>query len=165
MSAAAAGATLVRAASFWAQRSGQLGAIWHEPDAVVRTRYLANGFRELDGFLCLLLDEVAPGPKPRRRNAANRLGAIARDGFATGDVVAADCDRLRAIGRSVACLFHLSGWVRRPDVAAGGWMTAGWPDADGGLRRYPLGDRLRPVAGDVADVCRFYLRIGKAVRS
>lgn len=165
MSATAAGATLARAASFWAGQGDRLGATWHEPDAAVRARYTANCFRELDGFLRLLLDELAPEPAPKRRNTANKLGAMALDGAPTGGVPAADCARLRAIGRSAACLFHLGGWVRRPDVAAGGWMTAGWPEADGqALRRYELGDRLRPGAADVANVCGFYLRVGEAVR-
>lgn len=164
MSAARAGATLARAAGFWAGQGDRLGASWRERDVAVRARYTANCFRELDGFLQTLLDELAPEPAPKRRNTANKLGLMALDGASTGSV-AADCDRLRAIGRSAACLFYLGGWVRRPDVAAGDWMTAGWPDRDGGaLRRYPLGDRLRPGAADVADVCDFYLRVGEAVR-
>ena len=164
MSAATAGATLARAAGFWAGQGDRLGADWHERDAAIRARYTANCFRELDGFLRLLLDELAPEPAPKRRNTANKLGLMTLDRAPTG-IIAADCDRLRAIGRSAACLFHLNGWVRRPDVAAGGWMTAGWPDRDGAtLRRYPLGDRLRPGAVDVADVCDFYQRVGEAVR-
>lgn len=162
--AAVAGSTLARAASFWAGQGDRWGATSHEPDAAVRARYTANCFRELDGFLRTLLDELAPEPAPKRRNTANKLRAMALDGAPTGDTAAADCTRLRAIGRSAACLFHLGGWVRRPDVVAGGWMTAGWPDGDGQvLRRYPLGDRLRPGAVDVADVCGFYQRIGEAV--
>lgn len=152
-----AAATLTRAAEFWWQRSRRLGDGWHESDSAVHARYLANGFRELDGFLRLLLDEVAPVPAARRRNTANRLGAL--------ETGAADGRRLRAIGRSAACLFHCAGWVRRPDLPAGGWMTAGWPDRDGDdLRRYSLGDRLRPDGGEVADVCAFFLRVGESVR-
>lgn len=163
MSVVAAGATLARAATFWAGRSPRLG--W-EPEAAARARYTGNCFRELDGFLRLLLDARATVPTPRQRNTANKLAATIRAEPYPSDVTAADCARLRAIGRSAACLFHLGGEVRRPDAVDGSAMTAGWPDRDGGaLRRYRLGELLRPDADDVADVCGFFLRIGEAFRT
>lgn len=159
MSVSGAHATLTRAASFWRDRADRLDD-WHEPVTDVQARYTANCFRELDGFLRTLLDEVAPDIGPARRNTANKLGALT---LARG-APPADAARLRAIGRSTACLFHCAGWVRRPDVIAGAWMTAGWPERGGArLRRYPLGDRLRPGPTDVIDVCGFFLRVGEAV--
>jgi hypothetical protein len=151
--------TLTRAASFWRDRADRLDH-WNEPASAVQARYTANCFRELDGFLRTLLEAVAPDTGPAQRNTANKLGALT---LARG-TPPADAVRLRAIGRSTACLFHCAGWVRRPDVAAGTWMTAGWPERDGQrLRRYPLGDRLRPRSRDVIDVCGFFLRVGEAV--
>lgn len=159
----AAHETLARAACFWTARTGALPDWADDPAGDVRARYTANCFRELDSFLRELLDAIAPTPQPQQRNTANRLGAqLARDRIeASGDPA-----RLRAIGRSSACLFHCAGWVRRPDQAAGEWMTAGWSDAAGnGLRRYRLGDRLRPGPDEVAEVCRFFLRVGETVRA
>lgn len=168
MSAAAAGATLSRAAHFWAERSSRPAATWldYGGGGRVQARYLANGFRELDGFLRALLDEIEPAPPgPARRNTASKLDRMVLAGdVRLGGAAAADCARLRAIGRSAACLLHCGGVVRRPDLAAGRWMTAGWPEAGGDrLRRYPLGDRLRPGGDDVADVCGFFLRIARAI--
>ncbi|MDB5694904.1 MAG: hypothetical protein JWN21_447 [Sphingomonas bacterium] len=159
MSVDQAQATLTRAASFWADRSDSWGA-WDEPGGDVRARYTANCLRELDGFLRNLLDEIQPASNRRQRNTANKLGRMPL----RGGHVAADAPRLRAIGRSAGCLFHCGGWVRRPDETAGRWMTAGWPEAHGrALRRYSLGDRLRPGPREVADMCGFFVRVGDAV--
>lgn len=159
MSVGRAQATLTRAASFWADQAGDWGE-WDEPHGDVRARYTANCLRELDGFLRTLLDELAPTPDRHQRNTANKLDRVPL-GYGH---VAADAPRLRAIGRSAGCLLHCGGWVKRPDQAAGGWMTAGWPDAHSPeLRRYSLGDRLRPGAREVADVRGFFVRVGEAV--
>ena len=159
MSVGTAHATLTRAASFWAGQADRWGD-WDEPRAAVRARYTANCLRELDGFLRLLLDELAPAPDRRQRNTANKLDAFAASsGYPLGGAV-----RLRAIGRSAGCLLHCAGWVRRPDVTSGGWMTAGWREPAGPtLQRYPMGDRLRPGPAEISDVCGFFLRVGEAV--
>lgn len=162
MSVRGAQATLSRAASHWAAEAECWAPdrAWEGQGGVVRARHTANCLRELDGFLRQLLDELAPAPDRRQLNTANKLGAL----FVASGRPSADAARLRAIGRSAGCLFHCAGWVRRPDVAAGGWMTAGWPASDGAtLRRYPLGDRLRPGVREVTDMCGFFLRVGEAV--
>lgn len=163
MSVGRAQATLASAASFWADRANGWGA-WDgsgdEPNGDVRARYTANCLRELDGFLRTLLDEVDPAFDRDQRNTANKLGRMPL----RGGHVASDAPRLRAIGRTAGCLFHCAGWVKRPDDAAGRWMTAGWRGADGpALRRYPLGERLRPGSREVADMCTFFARVGDAV--
>ena len=159
MSVGVAQATLTRAAAFWAIEADRLGG-WNEPGGDIRARYTANCLRELDGFLRVLLDELAPGSDRRQRNTANKLDAFALgSGYPRGDAA-----RLRAIGRSAGCLRHCAGWVRRPDVTAGAWMTAGWPEARGAtLQRYALGDRLRPGAAEITDICGFFVRVGEGL--
>jgi len=145
--------------------------------AGVRARYVANCLRELDTFLKGLLDQVAPSPlgRPRRHNAANRVHDVAQrlplvpgtvtparsaDDAPARIIIAADVARLRALGRSRACLWHCHGLVRRPDLHGGAWMTAGWlAPASTQLRRYPLGERLTPDGGDLIGVGTFYRQL------
>ncbi|GAA0657386.1 hypothetical protein FHT00_002283 [Sphingomonas insulae] len=170
--AAAAHETLTRGATFLAALAERpvITDGWPEGrQARVRARFLANCLRELDRFLHGLLDELGASAghvvREDQRNTANKLrayGVPAAGVFATGGaLVSADEARLRALGRSSACLIHCNGWVRRPDVAGGDTMTVGWRETSGpALARYALGTRLAPGAAEIIDVCGFYDRLG-----
>jgi len=148
---------------------GALADSWPAGSAAgVRARYVANCLRELDTFLKGLLDQVAPTAfgRPRRHNAASRVHDLAR--LPTYQdrrspplaILSSDVARLRALGRSRACLWHCHGLVRRSDQDGDAWMTAGW-HAPGStqLRRYALGDRLTPQGGDLIGVGAFYRQL------
>jgi hypothetical protein len=79
-------------------------------------------------------------------------------------ILAADVVRLRALGRSRACLWHCHGLVRRPDLNGGAWMTAGWSiPASTQLRRYALGEHLTPSGRELIDVSAFYHQLARKV--
>lgn len=131
---------------------------------VVRAHFVGNCLAELDRFLHVLMDELAPGlgvaASPEQRNTANKIARLTPlAGRSRSDQL-----RLRALGRSRACLTRCGGLMRRADSPGGSWMTAGWrgPDEDA-LRRYAMGDRLRPTGADVADVARFYDGVAAAL--
>ncbi|MBI0474096.1 hypothetical protein D9601_01780 [Sphingomonas sp. MA1305] len=118
--------------------------------AEVRRRYIANCLGELDRFLHLLIDE-ATGHAPAvtvQRNMANKIAP-----FSQGT----DQRRLRALGRTRACLIHTGGVVSRADERDGRWMTAGWycPVSED-LQTFPLGAELRPAGRELADIGLFY---------
>ncbi len=128
-------------------------------------KVIGNGLRELDRFLNLLIGEVALAlalPIARdEANTANRLSRF-REGLGLDDP---DHARLRAIGRSRACLFYCNGVVRRADETGGGAMTAGWwsEAREPVLRRVAMGERLTVSARDLAEICDFYESLGEAV--
>ena len=163
--AAAAHDTLTRGATFLAALADRpvITDGWPQgPHARTRARFVANCLRELDRFLHGLLDELGASAghvvREDQHNTANKL----RDYGVALLGAPADEARLRALGRSSACLIHCNGLVRRPDIAGGSVMTAGWRAAGGdGLRRYPLGARLAPGRAEIIDVCRFYDRLGQ----
>lgn len=162
--AAAAHATLTRGATFLAALAERpvIADGWPQGrDARVRARFVANCLRELDRFLHGLLDELGASAghvvREEQRNTANKLRDFGLHPLAARD----DQFRLRALGRSSACLIHCDGWVRRPDVSGGAVMTAGWSEPAGeDLRRYPLGTRLAPGSAEIIDICRFYDALG-----
>ncbi len=161
---AAAHETLIRGATFLTALADRpvITDGWPKgPDARVRARFVANCLRELDRFLHGLLDALGASAghvvREDQRNTANKLRDFGVHPLAERD----DQLRLRALGRSSACLIHCDGWVRRPDVAGGDVMTAGWTGNTGvDLRRYPLGARLAPGRDELIDICRFYDRLG-----
>ncbi len=163
--AAAAHDTLTRGATFLAALAERpvIADGWPQgPQARTRARFVANCLRELDRFLHGLLDELGASAgqtvREEQRNTANKLRDLGVHRLAAEE----DQRRLRALGRSSACLIHCDGWVRRPDVAGGQVMTAGWSVSSGdALRRYPLGARLVPGSAEIIDICRFYDRLGK----
>lgn len=128
-------------------------------------KVIGNGLRELDRFLNLLIGEAAQAlalPMVRdEANTANRLRRF-REGLGLADP---DHARLRAIGRSRACLFYCNGVVRRADEMGGVAMTAGWwSDArEMALRQVAIGERLTVSAGELAEICGFYEALGAAV--
>ena len=131
-----------------------------------RAKVIANGLRELDRFLNLLIDEarrVAGLPVfPDQRNTANKFTA---DDFQRQHSLA-DYERLRALGRSRECLFHCQGRVLRGDRADAERMTAGWPETPGTvtpLRRFALGSEMSVSQQDLADVAAFYRRLGEEI--
>lgn len=166
---ARAAATLLRATDFLrgglhpAMRGAADGTLF---PSTVRARVQANALAELDRFLHVLLDEVtrADGrhPTDAQRNTPNKL----RDWPGGLPARSAGYARLRALGRTRACLFHCGGIVRSGDRPGAEWMTAGWsagPARPDELRRYALGERLLPSSGDLAQVCDFYDRIARDI--
>jgi hypothetical protein len=162
--AAAAHETLARGAAFLAGFADRpvLADGWPQGRHFrTRARFIANCLRELDRFLHGLLDELGASAghvvREDQRNTANKLRDFSMHPLAALE----DQDRLRALGRSSACLIHCDGWVRRPDVSGGAVMTAGWSDPAGdSLRRYALGTRLAPGRDELVDVCDFYGALG-----
>ncbi len=163
--AAAAHDTLIRGASFLAALAERpvIADGWPEGrDGRVRARFVANCLRELDRFLHGLLDALGASAghvvREEQRNTANKLRDFGVHPLAAGE----DQMRLRALGRSSACLIHCDGWVMRPDVTGGDTMTAGWNGVEGDdLARYPIGARLAPGSAEIIDVCRFYDALGE----
>jgi len=153
-----ASANLMRATAF-------LGAGLRLPDLALaaraiegpcRAKVLGNGLRELDRLLNILIDAVARLSAPacfdraafgRIRNTSNKLSMI-------NEIMgrpSPQCERLRAIGRSRACLFYNAGIVRRGDERDGTIMTAGWL-----LRAYDIGEILSFTPNDLSEICEFY---------
>lgn len=147
--------------------NGILAHPWPSGNAAgVRARYVANCLRELDTFLKGVLDEVAPtgAGQPREHNAANRVGRLLSATTPAPTLatlrlpsVTSDADRLRALGRSRACLWHCHGLVRRTDRPEVAWMSAGWcASGSTQLRRYDVGERMMPGGPELAGVAAFY---------
>ncbi|WP_125471509.1 MULTISPECIES: hypothetical protein [unclassified Sphingomonas] len=127
-----------------------------------RSRFVGNCLSEIDRFYALLIDAVvdASPALARERNTALKLGRVSPDAIG----LIADQRRLRAIGRTRACLSYCRGRVCRPDDRGTAWMSAGWTGRDGvRLRRYAMGDRLHPSTRDLADIAAFYQRLGDAL--
>ena len=159
--------TLERAADFLAAGLRAGAPVGPNPIAgPYRAKVIANGLRELDRFLNLLIDEarrVAGLPIfTHQRNTANKFTA---DDFQYRHSLA-DYERLRALGRSRECLFHCQGRVLRGDRADAERMTAGWPEIPGTvtpLRRFALGSEMSVSQQDLADVAVFYRRLGEEI--
>lgn len=141
-----------------------LAAPWPESGIdPVRARYLGNCLAELDRFLLVLFDALGPAERQPGRNAANRL-IVHR---VPDPSLQEDQWRLRALGRSRACLRYCGGVVRRSDDRFVPWMTAGWTDPQTALlQRYALGSRLAPGSAELIGICQFYdaLAAGLAAR-
>jgi hypothetical protein len=120
-------------------------------------KIVGNGLREMDRFLCLLLDEAARQVAPpdfdhadysRRNNAAAKLRVF----YALSGHTASGEDQLRAIGRVRACLHHCRGIVHDPAVHAD--LAA----ASSSVRpRNIEGSRLVISFDDLAAICNFYI--------
>lgn len=127
--------------------------------APIPPRVVGNILAEFDRFLHLSLDDLTPvarGASPARsRHAGGRLTAL------RGSPARPDPDnvRLRALGRSVACLRHCAGRARRGDRRGDRSMTLGWPSRGEALRVVALGTPIHPSASDLRDVCAFYERL------
>jgi hypothetical protein len=149
----ASAATLARATAFLgAGHGGPFGA-----------RTFANGLRELDRFLSLLIDEVASSALPpamdrvafaRQRNTANKLRGV-RAALGLGSP---DHERLRAIGRSRERLFHSAAprhGVDSPQVPA--WLRAAGLGQE--RRSGPPGRPPGTITAELGEICRFYDRL------
>lgn len=125
-----------------------------------RAKVIGNSLRELDGFLNLLIDEIARSVLPadeqvafrRLRNTPNKLQAVR----AAMAMPSPDHARLRAIGRSRDCLFHCGGIVRRGDGRGESTMTPGWFLSDRRGPRLAMGDTLYIGRHHLAELCAFY---------
>ena len=123
----------------------------------MRARFWGNCLAELDRFLHILMDEVAPAmgvlANRQQHNAANKIGDLVGGRWDPS----AEGRRLNALGRSRACLSRCHGLVRRPDVVGVGWMTAGWcTPGSATLQRYDLGEQVTPAGAELAEVSLFY---------
>ena len=124
-------------------------------------KVVGNGLRELDRFLCLLLDEAVGGISPptfdraafgRQRNAANKLRAFHR----IAGLDAPDGERLRAIGRVRDCLHHCRGIVHDEAVHADLHFASATPASD----RMSDTPRLSISFDALARICQFYGETG-----
>jgi len=164
-------ATLNRGAAFLGAglrgaREGDVHTVAAPISGPHRAKVIANGLRELDRFLNLLIDEAlrAQGQMvfPGQRNTANKLAIYCAAHGRRDDHGA----RLRALGRSRACLLHCGGRVLRGDRRGAASMTAGWPELPGTqtpLRRFRIGEMLVISAYDLADIGDFYHRLAREI--
>jgi hypothetical protein len=164
---AAAYRTLIRACTFLAESLQARALHGRDGSDVLRgaggARVVGNGLRELDRFLCLLLDEAVARVAPpgfdrrayqRRRNAAIKLREFHR---LTGSD-SLDGARLRAIGRLRACLHHVSGIVHDPGLYRDVRIAAGTSgDAAPSALRLPI------TFDDLAAICRFYAALAGTI--
>lgn len=154
---ARAHATLERGAHFLGRGLAGDAAM---PQAIAgryRAKVIGNGLRELDRFLCHLvqaLAEMRGMTMPEAEwNTANKVARL-RQHLGLADP---DRDRLLALARTRDCLFHCGGLVRRPDARGGAAMTIAWYGAGGtGLRRVALGERLEVSAPELLEICHYY---------
>lgn len=131
-----------------------------------RAKVIANGLRELDRFLNLLIDEALRARGriacPSQHNTANKLGTYWA-AYGQPDVHG---ERLRALGRSRECLFHCGGQVLKGDCPGMETFTAGWPEMPGPLgplRRFGVGETLVVETSDLADIGAFYRGLAREV--
>jgi hypothetical protein len=128
---------------------------------------IANGLRELDRFLSILLDEVARSAGwatmdldeiARMRNTSTKLGIVNERSGARID----GCDRLLALSRCRALLFHCDGVVRRGDRRGVPSLTLGWPCnmQEGAAVILQQGDHLIVGARQLAWIGAFYEQLG-----
>ncbi len=131
----------------------------------VRIRYLGNCLRELDRFLHILIDEAAGSGGPVRLSLGATTAAKLGDHAPPYRDRAADQVRLHALARTRLCLSHGDGRASRPDRRDGDRMTAGWfaPASTTILRRYAIGERLRPSSGDLVGVSAFYRQLADRI--
>ena len=126
----------------------------------------ANGLRELDGFLSVLLSELAAADGwskedlvslARTRNTPNKLEALCL----RRNEEARHSGRLRALGRCRDALFHSDGVVCRGDDRHAKTLTLGWPGDGCGERPVALGlgERLPLNPVDLAWICDLYVNI------
>ena len=145
------------AARLWPGDADAAGAPPLTPEH--RSKVIANGLRELDVFLNILIDEVSLGhslpARPGQRNTANKLRNL-RDALGLPHE---DHERLLALGRSRECLFHCSGRVGRGDTRQAPALTLGWTKGEGAgrsLTQVPVGGTIVVSRADIESVCHFY---------
>jgi len=122
-------------------------------------KVVGNGLRELDRFLCLMLDEATDlvGPRDfdnsayrRRSNAAIKVGIF----YELVGQHGPDAERLRAIGRVRACLHHCRGVVHDPRLWDDLRTAAGGDIEPSGQEEGR--DRLGMTFGELRQICAFY---------
>ncbi|KTF70336.1 hypothetical protein ACNFJ7_10890 [Sphingomonas sp. HT-1] len=130
-----------------------------------RSRVIANGLRELDRFLNILIDEACWrhgfAAQPRQRNTANKLAAFhAQRGQRQNER-----PRLEALARARDALFHCNGMALRGDRRGGAVLTLGWPAAAdaASLATIAVGAAIVVTGGDMASVCGYYRRLADAL--
>lgn len=129
----------------------------------LRGRVTGNCLRELDRFLCVLVDEAraARGGNAARYNkdTAAKLEALAG---APGEY-AKETARLRALRRSFNCLVFTSGLVTRGDQCGERIMSTGWwcDPQQTALRSVAVGEHMDVSAADLMDAAAFYVQIGE----
>ena len=117
-----------------------------------------NNLAELARLFHILIGEAARDrriPLPARsRDDGLRLSALCG--------AHAHADRLRALGRSTACLRRHGGLAHYADRRGCGRMTVGWPGAVPGataLHQVRLGLDITPSADQLIATCDFYERL------
>lgn len=130
-----------------------------------RSRVIANGLRELDRFLNLLVDEACwrhglPA-QPRQRNTANKLGSFR----AALGLELAERPQLEALARTRDLLFHCNGMALRGDRRGERLLTLGWPGSDdaAALATVAIGSVIIVTGSDMASVCGLYQQLADAL--
>lgn len=160
---------------YWAQdtlrRGAEVFAQWphtrrERPQIThsLRSKAIANGLRELDRFLNLLVDaavrERGECDNPNQWNTANKLQRLRRDSVGTHE----ESPRLVALGRSRNSLFHCGGIARHRDRDDPRLMTLGWTAGPGSpLTRVSLGGLIVLSASDFECVGQFYRGLAESV--
>lgn len=158
-------ATLERGARFLGQ-----GLAWGGAPRRIAGRYRAkvvgNGLRELDRFLCHLVQALAEARGLAMPEAeSNTANKVARLRHLLG-VSDPDRARLLALARTRDCLFHCSGLVQRPDARGGAAMTIAWYGSGGiALRHVALGERLEVSAPELLEICHYYRALAERLFS
>jgi hypothetical protein len=130
----------------------------------LQSKAIANGLRELDRFLNLLVDaafrERGEFDNPNQWNTANKLQRFRRDAVGAED----DIGRLVALGRSRNSLFHCGGVARHQDRDDPRLMTLGWTACPGSpLTRISLGGLIVLGSSDFECVGQFYRGLAESV--
>jgi hypothetical protein len=159
---ARAHATLERGAQFLGQGLVREQGTPRPVQGRYRAKVIGNGLRELDRFLCHLVQALAEARgiamREEGRNTANKVTQL------RGHLGLDDPDRARlvALARTRDCLFHCSGLVGRPDMRGGSTMTIAWYGAGGTtLRRAALGERLEVSAPELLEICLYYRELAE----
>lgn len=147
---------MTRGTAFLRARVGMLGLPTLPEEQGRRARMIGNALRELDHFLNILVEATQIVPARHRLADRHNTARQWRDLQRSRSLSESSYPRLRALGRSRACLFHCFGIVRRADARDGAWMTAGWSSDGNTLDRVPLGEALSPSPAHLLDTCRFY---------
>lgn len=157
--------TLIRAASFVRQSHSMFAHPGHGGEMQrLRGRVIGNHLRELDRFLCVLVD--AAGAR-RGGNAASRRDATVKLAMSAAGLgeYPKQALRLKALRRSFNCLVFTSGLVTRGDERGARIMSVGWwcDPRQTALQSVAVGEHLDVSAADLLDAAEFYVQLGDIV--
>lgn len=150
-----AAVTLARGTAFLRVQARQpwLDQPWCDRHRLVRSRVVGNWIGELDRLLHVLMDAAAlragHAPTAWQRNTAAKLAALCTD-------AAWSAPQLAGMARARATFRYTQGAARRADVRGGAYMTVGWSEPDGTLRRFRIGERVQLSGAALIEICDLY---------